>query len=327
MHTAGQDFTGARKSDRQDLPRHKKTISLMKIIYGAGKIVKFPRPVVALGVFDGLHLGHRRVLQAAVQQARRINGTSVVLTFWPHPQKKESLYSLKHRLRLIAQLGVEVTIVVKFSSSFAKISARDFIAGMLVKKIGADFVYVGKNFRFGRGGSGDYRLLINSAKQNRFTVKIFEIVKSGNATISSTQIRRLIKNFKIRQAQVLLGRPVSVSGTVIAGSRLGRILGFPTANIRPLHEVIPPAGIYCVRIIFSKKIYDGICYIGTRPTLKHKIKARRIEVHIFGFHKNIYGRMLEVQFIKLIRLDKKFSSLAALTAQIQKDIAACRKIR
>jgi riboflavin kinase/FMN adenylyltransferase len=298
----------------------------MKIIYGVGRIGKLCRPVVALGVFDGLHLGHRSILQATVKKARQIKGTSLVLTFFPHPQKKESLYSLEHRLRLIAELGVDVCIVVNFTSSFAKISAQDFIAKILVKKIQVNFVYVGRNFRFGNKAFGDYRLLELSAKKYKFGFKVFKVVKSAGLTVSSTTIRRLIKNSEINKARELLGRRVSVLGTVIRGSRLGGLLGFPTANIKAHHEIIPPTGIYAVQIVFSKKKYNGVCYIGKKPTIYRKNKAICIEVHIFDFHKNIYGKVLEIQFIKLIRLDQKFASLKDLSAQIKKDIISCRKI-
>jgi len=298
----------------------------MKIIYGVRRLRKLCKPVVALGVFDGLHLGHRNILQATVRKAGQIKGTSLVLTFYPHPQGKESLYSLEHRLRLIAELGVDVCIVVNFTNSFAKISAQDFIAKILVEKIQTNFVYVGRNFRFGNKAFGDYRLLAVSAKKYKFGLKIFNVVKSAGLTVSSTAIRGLIKNCEIKKAQKLLGRRVSVLGTVIRGSRLGRLLGFPTANIKAHHEVIPPAGIYAVQIVFSKKKYNGVCYIGKRPTIHLKNKVMRIEVHLFDFHKNIYGLVLEIQFIKLIRLDQKFASLKDLSTQIQKDIISCRKI-
>jgi riboflavin kinase/FMN adenylyltransferase len=298
----------------------------MKIIYGLGKIGKLRRPVVALGVFDGLHLGHRNILQAAVKKASQIKGTSLVLTFFPHPQAKASLYSLEHRLRLIAELGVDVCIVVNFNRSFAKISAQDFIAKILVRRIRASFVYVGKNFHFGNQALGDYRQLAISARKYKFGLKVFDVVKSAGVTVSSTAIRRLIKSHEIKKAQALLGRRVGVLGRVVKGSRLGRLIGFPTANIKPHHEVVPPSGIYAVQVIFSKKIYKGVCYIGKRPTMHLKNKALSIEVHIFDFHKNIYGRVLEIKFVKLIRLDQKFSSPKALSAQIQKDIVACRKV-
>jgi len=298
----------------------------MKIIYGIGKIGKFIRPVVALGVFDGLHLGHRNILQAAVRKAGQIKGTSLVLTFFPHPQGKKSLYSLEHRLKLIAELGVDVCVVINFTKSFAKISARDFIEKILIRKIRVSYVYVGRNFRFGCRALGDYRRLIDSAKKYKFGLRIFKVVRLKGLTVSSTAIRELIKNSEINKARKLLGRRVSVLGTVARGSRLGRLLGFPTANINAHHEVIPPAGIYAVQIIFSKKKYNGVCYIGRRPTIDLHNKRLRIEVHLFNFHKNIYGKVLEIQFIKLIRPDEKFATLEDLSIQIQKDIISCRKI-
>lgn len=298
----------------------------MKIIYGINSIAKLHRPVVALGVFDGLHLGHRKILQATVKKADQIKGTSVVLTFFPHPQKKESLYSLEHRLRLISELGVAVCIVVNFTKSFKKISGLDFIAKILVGKIRANFVYVGRNFRFGNNASGDYRLLALAARKYKFRLKVFNVIKSAKRIVSSTAIRKLIKNSKIIMAQKLLGRRVSILGTVTRGSRLGRLLGFPTANIKAHHEVIPPTGIYAVKIVFAHHEYNGVCYIGKRPTFNFKHNALRIEVHLFNFHKNIYGEVLEIQFIKLIRLDQKFASPADLSAQIRKDIQVCRKV-
>lgn len=298
----------------------------MIIIRGINRIKKYRRAVVALGVFDGVHHGHRNILEDTVRIARKIKGKAIVLTFFPHPQGKESLYSLEHRLRLISELGLDVCLVVNFTRSFAKITPDDFITKILVKKIGASFICVGSNFHFGNKARGDYKLLKDYAKRYNFKVKVFKVVKVKNLAISSTVIRRLIKSSKIKKAQELLGRRVSILGTVIKGTRLGRLLGFPTANINPHHEVIPCAGIYAVEIIFGAKVYDGICYIGLRPTIASKDKSVHVEVHIFDFHKNIYGKALEIQFIKMIRRDRKFTSLANLTLQIKKDVIACRKI-
>mgnify|MGYP001217401978 CR=1 FL=1 len=295
----------------------------MKIILGINKISKIYKPVLALGVFDGLHRGHRQILQCVVRQACKIKGTSVALTFWPHPQGEKSLYSLEHRLRLIAELGIEVCIVVNFNRNFAEISAHDFIARILVKKIGVSFVYVGKNFRFGAKASGNYKLLAQSAKRNNFVLKVFKVVRFRGEELSSTAIRRLINQRKIKQAEKLLGRRVSVLGTVIEGSKLGRVLGFPTANINPHHEITPPAGVYAVQINLLGKCYAGICYIGSRPTFSAQNRSLHIEVHLFKFRGDIYGKSLEIQFVRFLRPDHKFASIQELTGQIKKDILSC----
>jgi riboflavin kinase/FMN adenylyltransferase len=298
----------------------------MKVIFGINKIKKLNDPVVALGVFDGLHRGHRKVLRAAVARARKNKVKSVVLTFWPHPQKQESLYSLEHRTRLIAELGIDVCVVVNFTKHFAKISAENFVENILVKRLGARFVFVGRDFRFGKNAAGDLLLLKSLGRIYNFKAEGFDIIKVNNRPITSTLIRMLIKAGKIKEAEELLGRSVSVLGTVIKGTALGRILGFPTANIDPHHEIIPACGIYAVRINYCGRILKGACYIGRRPTVEAKNKKINIEVHIFNFHKNIYGKYLEIQFQKLIRKDKKFSSLAILAAQIKKDIVSAKKV-
>ncbi len=278
-----------------------------------------------MGVFDGVHRGHREILMAAVSKAREIAGTSVVLTFWPHPQKEESLYSLEHRLRIIGELGIDVCIVVNFTSHFAKTDALDFVKNVLADKIGAVYVYVGKDFRFGNKARGNLALLEKSGRTYGFQAKGFNIIKINGLAISSTLIRKLIKNGKIKEAESLLARPVSILGTVIKGTKLGRILGFPTANIDPHHEVIPAAGIYAVRIILGRNKFNGACYIGKRPTVSLHRKVS-VEAHIFNFHKNIYGKYLETQFVKKIRPDKKFLSLVLLAKQIKKDVIAAKKI-
>lgn len=298
----------------------------MKIVRGVNKIKRFKSPVVALGVFDGVHRGHRKILIAASRKARSIKGTSMALTFWPHPQKEGALNSLEHRLRLIAELGIDVCVVINFNRGFAKMTAEDFVKRILFKKLGARYIYVGDNFRFGRGARGGIKTLKKLSKEYKFRLMAFKVLKVKKHPISSTYIRALIKNGDLGLAQRLLSRPVGVLGTVIKGSSIGRKLGFPTANINPHHEVIPARGVYAVKVIFDKKRLDGICNIGYKPTFKIPGRPREhIELHIFNFHKNIYGKYLEVQFIRKIREEKKFSSSAALVEQIKKDINSFRK--
>ncbi len=297
----------------------------MRIIYGISKIRKFKKPVVALGVFDGVHLGHRRILKDTVDKAKRIEGTSMVVTFWPDPHREKSLYSLEHRLKLMESIGIEVCIVIKFNKEFSIISAEDFIRDILVNKIGAQYIYVGRNFRFGKQARGDFKTLDKVSHIYNFKLKLFDIIKINNQPISSTYIRRLITKGKLNTARKLLSRPVSVLGTVIKGTSLAGRLGFPTANVNPHHEVLPPPGVYAVLVIFNNKKFKGVCYIGTRPTFKHQ-RQKHIEVYIFNFKKNIYGKYLEIQFIKKIRNERKFSSPVSLVRQIKKDIASTKKI-
>lgn len=297
----------------------------MKVIYGINKIRNFKKPVVALGVFDGVHLGHQRILKATVDTARRIKGTGMVVTFCPDPHREQSIYSLEHRLRLIGAIGIDACIVIRFDKAFSKISAEDFIKNIIVKKIGAGDIYVGRNFRFGRKGKGDFKSLIKLSSFYNFKVRVFDIIKINNRVISSTYIRRLITGGKLKEAARLLSRPVSILGTVIKGASLASKLGFPTANIDPHHEVLPPSGIYAVTIIFNNKKFKGTCYIGSKPTFSLG-KQKHIEVYIFNFKKNIYGKYLEIQFIRKIRDDRKFNSAESLATQIKKDIAKSRKV-
>lgn len=296
----------------------------MKVFFGLKQLKAYRRPVVALGVFDGMHVAHRQILKEVNKKARAIKGTSLVLTFWPHPQKECNIYSLEHRLRLIAELDIDICIVIRFDQMFSKISAEDFIKTILIKKINANYIYVGKNFRFGKDAKGNIKTLYRFSRACDFKLKVFALIKIGNQPVSSSYIRRLIMQGDLKTAEKLLARPVSVLGSVIKGSSLGKMLGFPTANINPHHEVLPPSGVYAVKIVFNNRKLYGICYIGRRPTLKTQ-KTKNIEVYIFNFKQNIYGKFLEIQFIKKIRDERKFASFKYLTMQIRKDIQSARK--
>lgn len=295
----------------------------MKVFYGLSKVKKYRRPVVALGVFDGLHCAHREILKHVVKLSRRIKGTSMVVTFWPHPQKQGSLYSLEHRLRLIGKIGIDVCVVIRFNKIFSQIKAEDFVNNILVKKIGAYYICVGANFRFGKKAEGDFRTLNRLSRIYNFKLKVFDVIRKNRQPISSTFIRRLINRGDLGSAQQLLGQPVSVLGTVIKGTSLAKSLGFPTANINPHHEVLPPSGVYAVKVALNHKKLNGVCYIGKKPTFSTQ-NYKHIEVHIFNFNKNIYGKELEIQFLKKIREERKFSSAITLAEQVKKDIACLK---
>lgn len=306
----------------------------MKVICGLRRLKQYRRPIVALGVFDGMHRAHRRILQETIAYARKIKGTSIAVTFFPHPRREESLYSLEHRLRLMSQLGLDICIVIRFNRKFSRISAEDFVYDILVGKIRVAYLYVGKNFRFGKSAAGDIRTLRRLSAIYGFGLRVFDVIRLNNKPISSTYIRKLVTRGKLGLAKNLLLRPVSVLGTVIKGAYLGSKLGFPTANINPHHEVLPPSGVYTVRVNLEVKRFKGVCYIGTRPTFRIRKNGKRahnrqrghVEVHIFNFKKNIYGKYLEIQFIKRIRDERKFPSPQALAEQIKKDILVAKKI-
>ena len=214
----------------------------MEVIHGLNGIRKFRKPVVALGVFDGVHLAHQHILKSAVRIAGKTGGKSIALTFDPHPQREDSLYSLEHRIRLIARLGIDVCIVINFTRRFSHIKAEDFIRNILVRKIGSAYIIVGSNFRFGMRAKGDIRLLGEFAKLYNFRLKVSREVNLNNRLISSTFIRKSILAGNLMMAQKLLGRRVSILGNVVKGASLARKLGFPTANINVHHEVVPPLG-------------------------------------------------------------------------------------
>ena len=305
----------------------------MIIIHGINKLKDFRKPVVAIGVFDGVHRGHEKILRSVAKKAAQIHGTAMAVTFWPHPQDQGHLYSLEHRLRLIAECGISACVVIGFNRRFAGISAEDFIKNILVDKIHPAYIYIGRNFNFGRGGRGDSRMLEESAGVYHIGVKVFDVLKVNGRPVSSTHIRTLIRKGKLHVASELLGRPVSVLGTVVRGRAIGSKLGFPTANINPHHEIVPPSGVYAVRVFTGAKNYRGVCNIGKKPTFGAQENYRRrpqshedIEVYIIDFKGNIYGRHIEVRFMKKIRNERKYPSIPPLVAQIKRDVFTVRRL-
>lgn len=301
----------------------------MKVIYGIGKLKskRLPNPVVTLGVFDGVHRGHLRLLSSTLKKARILKGVSVVVTFYPHPQSELSLYSLEHRLRLFRKLKLDLCVVVKFNKSLSGISPHRFVKDLLVKMIHPAYVIVGENFRFGKGAAGTAAILKEFSRKYGFRLKVLSVSRFKGRPISSSYIRRLIRQGELRLAERLLGRPVSLLGEVRKGFRIGRGLGFPTANLMPNHEVLPAPGVYLARALIKKKIWAGICYIGTKPTFFKRRKNAEIfvEIHIFRFRTKIYGDKIEVQFLKKLRGQRKFRSPEQLQAQIRKDVRIARQ--
>jgi riboflavin kinase/FMN adenylyltransferase len=300
----------------------------MKVIYGLGRLKskKFLKSAVTLGVFDGVHIGHLRLLRHTLKRARASGGLSIVVTFYPHPQEELSLYSLEHRLRLFAKIKIDLCIVLKFTKYLSRIAPHRFIRDILVRRINPAYVFVGENFRFGKDAAGSAKTLKKFSQKYGFKLKVIPVSKFKGRTISSTYIRKLITHGRLRFAQRLLTRPVSILGDVKKGFKIGSRLGFPTANLLPDHEVLPPRGVYISRTVINKKVFPGVCYIGSKPSLTSFGKKPRIyvEIHIFNFKDRIYGEKIEVQFLGKIRDEARFASLDNLKKQVEKDIKIAR---
>ncbi|HAH21109.1 MAG: riboflavin biosynthesis protein RibF [Omnitrophica WOR_2 bacterium GWF2_43_52] len=292
----------------------------MKTTFGLSNLSReLHNTVVVIGVFDGLHRGHRYLINKAAAAAKKLHASAVCITFDPHPKGEPYLISLKHRLRLIEAMGIDYCVVITFNTRFAAMPAESFVKDILVKRFHPQAVFVGSQFRFGYRAQGDAALLASLGEDYGFKgVGIKELHISGQKA-SSRHIRDLIRTGKLSQAKKLLGRDVSVLGTVIRGKQRGRILGYPTANINPHHEVLPQEGVYAVKVMYKCKVYKGVCNIGYRPTFGSSDENKTVEVHMCAFSKEIYGEDIEINFIRKIRDEKKFSSSEALRLQIKKD--------
>ena len=293
------------------------------------------RSVVTIGVFDGVHTGHCAVIKKIVSRAKATGAVSIVVTFDPHPLKvlnggrlAPSLISLKHRVRLIKDLGVDKVVIMKFDKKLSEMEPGDFIRNIIARELKAKEIFVGEDFCFGRRAGADIRALKRIGEAAGLKVHRVKSVKRSGRIISSSEIRKLVVAGRIKEASEFLGRPFSILGTVVSGAKLARVLGYPTANINPHHEAMPPSGVYAVRVELNKKIFKGVMNIGVRPTFyDHGRDAEpSIEVHIFGFHGSIYGKDLEIVFVKRMRAEKKFNTIDSLIEQVRKDERAAKKV-
>jgi riboflavin kinase / FMN adenylyltransferase len=288
---------------------------------------------LAIGVFDGVHLGHRAVIECAVDSANASGGSAVVITFDPHPasvlrpeQAPALLTSSRHKLRLIAALGVTHALVVPFDVAFASTAPADFVISLASACRPLKQICVGENWAFGKGRSGDVNLLRLLGQAMRFEAVGVPSVAIDGAIVSSTAIRGAIQAGELATAAAMLGRHFSVFGTVQPGRQLARQFGFPTANVRPECEQLPPDGVYVVDVDLDGEIHAGIANVGLRPTVEENARERLVEVHLFDWHGELGGRDLEIAFLEFLRPEQKFPSLDALRAQIDADAAQARAI-
>lgn len=299
----------------------------MAIFYSTENLPAFSNPVITIGTFDGVHAGHKAILETVRQYANRSGGESILLTFEPHPRKLiypdqpiSLLTPLNKKIELILRSGIHHVVVVPFTLEFAAMTAREYITDFLVKKFSPDAIVIGYDHHFGADRKGNIHLL--KEMQDQYGYHLVEIPEQmiEEAAVSSTKIRNLVAKGKMRQAAILLDRHYTVAGKVVQGAQLGRTLGYPTANIVPdePEQIIPANGVYAVRVIVHETIRGGMLNIGIRPTVS-SVAVRHIEAHIFDFNDNIYGKSIEIEFVEHIRPEEKFASLEALKARLVLD--------
>jgi riboflavin kinase/FMN adenylyltransferase len=291
----------------------------------------YPRPVLALGNFDGVHVGHQAIFQQVVQQAKVIGGTSMVFTFDPHPLRVLAadkapplLTTCEQKLRLIAAFGVAVGLRIPFTEAFARQEPLDFIQDVLCRQIGAHALVVGYDFRFGHHRAGTVALLREQAGVYGYRVTVVEAIRQAGMVVSSSNIRQLLQQGQVEEAARLLGRFYAIEGQVVEGFRRGAKLGFPTANVQPVNEVIPHTGVYAVRVEWEGRFYAGVANVGYNPTFANQVLS--VEAHLFDFAADLYGATVSVAFLQQIRAERRFASVEELAAQIARDVKKARAI-
>jgi riboflavin kinase / FMN adenylyltransferase len=287
----------------------------------------FKHAVITIGTFDGVHKGHKAILHEVVNHAREVHGESVLLTFEPHPRKLlfpdqplGIITPLYQKLKYIIKEGIQHIVVVPFTKEFADLSADEYIQNFLVNIFHPHSIIIGYDHRFGNDRKGDINLLKQYADTYKYELIEIPAQLIDEATVSSTKIRNSIKEGRMEDVCNMLCRNYSLKGTVVHGNKLGRTLGYPTANLHPqdTEQILPPIGIYAIHAVHNGTQYNGMLSIGYNPTVTDK-KELRIEANLFDFDKEIYGDSMELLFIKKIREEQRFESLDALKAQLHKD--------
>ncbi len=300
----------------------------MQVYRNINEVVKDTNTVLTVGTFDGVHLAHRQVIGMVLKLAEKKKARSFIVTFEPHPQEVlktktpdiKMLCSIEEKLKMFEELGVDNVLVIKFTEEFSKTKAHEFYENLICGKIGICDLVVGYDHLFGKDREGNFDMLTALGKEFNFGVHRVEEIDVGGMPVSSTRIRKLMAEGMIHEANKLLGYEYGFEGIVVEGDKVGRTIGFPTVNLKPVktNKVMPNDGIYCVRVTHKEDAYFGMMYVGYRPTLTEG-KVRALEVNIFDFEKTVYGDKLLINFLVKLREDKKFESKEALIEQIKKD--------
>jgi riboflavin kinase/FMN adenylyltransferase len=300
----------------------------MHLIHSANELKPGTRKVcLAIGFFDGVHLGHQQIIRQTITDARKHDALALVITFDNHPNTIVAptrvpplIYSLPQKLRTIESLGPEATLLIHFDKAFSQKTGEAFIRELASAWSGIQSICVGANFHFGYKRSGNVELLKKLGGELKFSVHGMSAVALDGEPVSSTRIREAIRAGDLDAASQMLGRAYSITGPVIEGDKLGRKLGFPTANIDPTGLALPPSGVYAIHAIVLGKTHRAVLNIGTRPTLGNPNPPLRVEAHILDFTGELYGKELEIVFAEKLRDEQKFPSVDELKAQIARDI-------
>lgn len=280
--------------------------------------------VITQGTFDGVHLGHQKVLKQVVALAKSKNTKSLLITYHPHPRlvidpsnhELRMLSSIEEKAKAVYDLGVDYVLVLPFTQEFAQLSPRDFVKTILVDQLHVDTIVIGYDHRFGKNREGDFQSLMALAQEFHFQVQEIPASEIDAIAISSTRIRKALSNKQLNEANTLLGKPYILTGIVTEGQKLGRTIGFPTANldIQDPYKLIPPSGVYAGYCLLENERYKMVCNIGYRPTVNGQ--DLRVEAHLFDFDKNIYGSPISLFLVQYLRNEQKFDSLESLKTQI-----------
>lgn len=305
----------------------------MNIFQGFEEIQTIKNPVLTIGTFDGVHLGHQKIINQLNEEAEKIGGESVLFTFYPHPRMV--LYPESHGLKLIQtqaekvdklrRMGLQNAIIYPFTLEFSRLTALEFVRDFLVNKLNVKKLVIGYDHQFGKNREGSIQFLLDVCETYGFEVIEIAAQEIDEVNVSSTKIRNAIKSGDIETANSFLGEPFQLQGVVIKGQSLGRELGFPTANIDLQSDLklIPASGVYAVKVDVDGILYDGMMNLGNRPTVDD-LTSTNIEVHLFNFSGNLYGKVLTVQLLSRFRDVIKFDSIEALKLQLAKDEADIR---
>ena len=291
------------------------------------------RSVVTIGTFDGIHLGHQKILSRLIKSSKNKDLNSVVLTFFPHPRiilnkynEVKMIDTLDEKIIHLNEIGIDSLVIHPFDKNFSLLSANQFIKDFLVDKLKIKHIIIGYDHRFGKGREASVTDLKNYADDYDFTVEEIKAQEIEKITVSSTKIRNSINQGDIKTTEKYLGRYFNLTGKVVKGDGLGKKINYPTANIfiEETYKIIPKDGVYLVETIIEDKLFNGMMNIGHRPTIGTNVKS--IEVHLFNFNEDIYGQVISIKMISKIRDEKKFSSIQALKEQLVKDENYCLKL-